>query len=253
LRLRLYWQGQGRIGENLHSFVHLHVPALQQGWAGVQNDNPGQIPTSRWRPTLYYVDDLTLDLPSDLPPGLFTLAAGMATGDGERLAVSGSPDDLLYLDEIGIEPLVAGPRQPLVPSERAPARFGDSLRLQGYDLFSDAGGPVLRLYWEVLQTPPADYATFLHVLDGEGNLLAQFDAPPLQGLVPTSQWPGSSLMIDRHKLWLAPDLPEPETLRVGLYDPDTGARLAISADAGAAEHFDADDALIVPFDPLPSP
>jgi hypothetical protein len=253
LRARLYWQGQGRIAENLHSFVHLYVPALQQGWAGVQNDNPGQIPTSRWRPALYYVDDLTMDLPADLPPGLFTLAVGMATGNGERLAVSGSPDDLILLDEIRIEPLVAGPRQPLIPSTSAPARFGNSLRLQGYDLLADAGGPVLRLYWEVLKTPSADFMTFLHVLDGEGNLLAQFDAPPLEGLVPTSHWPDSSLMIDRHKLWLAPDLPEPHYLRVGLYDPDTARRLAVYPDAGAADHFDADDALVVPFDLPPSP
>jgi hypothetical protein len=253
MRLRLYWQGQGRIAENLHSFVHLYVPALRQGWAGVQNDNPGRIPTSRWRPALYYVDDLTMDLPADLPPGLFTLAAGMATGDGERLAVSGSPDDVVLLDEIGVEPLAAGPRQPLVPSTPASALFGDSLRLQGYDLLSDAGGPVLRLYWEVLETPPVDLQTFLHVMDGEGNILAQFDAPPLQGLVPTSQWAASSLMIDRHKLWLAPELPEPHHLRAGLYDPDTGRRMAVYAEAGAADHFDADDALVVPFDPLPSP
>jgi hypothetical protein len=253
VHVRLYWQGQGRIRENLHSFVQLYVPALQQGWAGVQNDNPGQIPTSRWRPALYYVDDLTLDLPADLPPGLYTLAAGMVTDEGERLAASDTPDDLILLEEIHIEPLVAGPRQLLVPSDPTPARVGDGLRLQGYDLLSDAGGPVLRLYWEVLQTPSADLVTFVHVLDGDGNLLAQFDAPPLQGLVLTSHWPESSLMIDRHKLWLAPDLPEPDHLRVGLYDPDTGSRLAISPEVGAADHFDADDALVVPFDLPPSP
>ncbi len=253
LRLRLYWHAQSRIRENLHSFVHLYVPALQQGWAGVQNDNPGQIPTSRWRPELYYVDDLTLDLPADLPPATYTLAAGMVTGEGERLEAPASLDGLIRLDEIRINPLVAGPRQPLVPSTPARARFGDSLWLQGYDLLPDAGGPVLRLYWEVLQTPSADFVTFLHVLDGEGNLLAQFDAPPLQGLVPTSQWPDSSLFLDRHKLWLAPDLPEPRYLRVGLYDPDTNKRLAIYPDAGAEAHFDADDALVVPFDLLPPP
>jgi hypothetical protein len=249
LRLRLYWQGQGRIGENLHSFVHLYVPALRRGWAGVQNDNPGQIPTSRWRPTLYYVDDLTLDLPADLPPGRFTLAAGLVTNSGQRLAVSGSQDDLVPLDEITIEPLIAGPGQGLFPETPAPAQLDESLWLQGYDLLPDPGGPVLRLYWEVLQTPAADLVTFVHVLDDQGKLLVQFDAPPLEGLVPTSQWPDESLMIDRHKLWLPPGLESPpHRLHVGLYDPDTGRRLAIFPEAGAEDHFDADDALIVPFD-----
>ena len=255
VRLRLYWQAGSRLRQDLHSFLHLYEPGRQQGWAGVQNYNPGGVPTSGWIQALYYVDDLTLQLPLDVPPATYTLAVGMVDEEGERLAVRGRPADaeaLVFLDEIQVRPLKAGWRQPLRPETATPAVL-ETLQLQGYDLLADPGGPVLRLYWEVLETPPENLVTFVHMVDEQGRMALQFDGPPLGGLLPTSQWPAGALLIDRRKLWLPDDLGSgPYRLLVGLYDPVTSRRLAIQPEADVTEHFSAEDALIVPFEALPT-
>ncbi len=246
LRLRLYWQSNGRITADLHSLALLYTPALRRGWAGVQNDNPGRVPTSNWKRALYYVDDLTLQLPDDLPPVTYTLAVGLVDDAGQRLAVAGNPDDLVFLDQVRVKPLVVGWRQPLHPEVAAPARFGQGLRLQGYDLLPDPGGPILRLYWEVRQTPPAGLVTFIHLLDDQGQLVTQLDGPPLEGLLSTDQWPTRSLIIDRRKLQLADDLASGHyRFLIGLYERGDNKRLAIQPEANAGEYF-AGDALVVP-------
>ena len=252
LRLRLYWQGQERIEEPMHSFAFLYTPARQQSWAGVQNYNPGNIPTNRWNPLLYYVDDLTLPLPLDLPPTGYTLAVGMVDSHDERLTVPGSPDDLVFLDEVTVEPLRAGGLGAPRPQEATPASFGPNLNLWGYDLLPEPGGPVLRLYWNVRQTPLADLVTFVHLVDEEGQIVTQFDGPPLEGLLPTSQWPAGALLIDRRKISLPDDLASGSyRLLVGLYEPLSGQRLPVQPEAGASDHFAA-DALVIPLD-VPEP
>jgi hypothetical protein len=246
VRLRLYWQGPPRMREDLHSFLHLYVPAAQRSWVGVQNQNPGRIPTSDWIPALYYVDDLVLQLPADLPPSTYTLAVGMVNDEGQRLAVPDNPDDLVLLEEVSVSPLVAGGWQPLHPEVATPSRFGQDVQLQGYDLLPDPGGPILRLYWQVLQPPRTDLVTFVHLLDEQGQRVAQFDAPPMEGLLPTSQWPARALLIDQHKIWLPEDLESGQyRFLVGLYDRRTGDRLGIVPEVSTEGHFE-ENALIVP-------
>jgi hypothetical protein len=244
--LRLYWQRQDKITQMLHSLAFVYTPSTQQAWAVQQNHNPGRIPTIKWSPKLYYIDDLTLQLPLDLAPATYTLAVGMLDQQNHRLDVPESQDDLVYLDEITVEPLAAGRRQPLQAEHPAAAVFGQGLRLQGYDLLPDPGGPILRLYWEVLETPGIDYQTFVHLVNEGEQMVAQFDGPPLHGLLNTSQWPAGSLLIDRRKI----DLPENLAggnyrFLVGLYERDTGTRLPVRPEAGSEDHFTG-DALSIP-------
>ncbi len=247
LRLRLYWQVPEPIDESLHSFLHLYTPAQKKSWAGVQNWNPGHISTRVWKRILYYVDELTLELPEDLPPTAYTLAIGLVDDDGHRLAVAGNPDGLLFLDEVTITPTRSGLFPSARPSVAARAEFGSGLRLQGYDLLPDPGGPILRLFWEVARTPGTDLKTFVHLVDEQGALAAQFDSLPLQGMLSTTQWPAGARLIDRQKLALPEDLPSgPYRLLVGLYDPETSVRLEVRPGGGNAEHFQP-DALVIPF------
>ena len=254
LRVRLYWQAEKRMTQSLHSFVHLVTPALQRSWAVAQNDNPGRVPTHRWSPALYVVDDLTLDVPPELPPITYTLAAGLVDANGQRLNVPNNPDGLVALREIALVPLQAGKRQALQPSVVAPATFGGGLRLQGYDFLPAAdGGRALDLYWEALPSSPgraarADLVTFVHVLDAGNNLVAQFDGPPLEGLRPTSQWPSGALIVDRRALSLPADLPAGSyRLMVGLYDPISMARAAVVPEGDAGSTYGPDNALVIPF------
>jgi hypothetical protein len=248
LRVRLYWQAEKPIPEALHSFVHLFTSSPPHSWAVVQNENPGRIPTTVWPPGFYVVDDLTLTLPYDLPPTSLMLVAGLVQEDGERLAVPGNADRLVLLDTITVRPLAAGRWQPVHAAVAAPGLFGSNLWLQGYDLLPDPAGPILRLYWEVRPLPPQTtvpaLTTFVHLLNEDGQIVAQFDGPPLDGVLPTSHWPTGALLIDRRPLRLPGGLkPGNYTLLVGFYEPTTMQRVVVRPQAGAEDHYTPENAL----------
>ena len=86
-------------------FVHL-VGDGGPGDIRVQADQQPRIPTSAWQPGEYFSDAVSLDLPTDLAAGRYTLLAGWYDEDtGGRLPVSSSsgaayPDalELLQID-----------------------------------------------------------------------------------------------------------------------------------------------------------
>ena len=232
VKLRLYWQPHGHVTTELHSFAHLYAPSIQHSWAVAQNFYPSCQTTTEWHSGNIYVDDLHLTIPLDTPPTNFSLVAGLVSADGDRLTVIGSPDNLLHLATLEVEPIRTDffqrkrfLWQPM-PSIAALADTNDGLRLLGYDLLPAPGAPTLRLYWETTGHVDNDWITYIHLHDPGGERLAQFDGPPLTGLKPTSSWQIDALYIDRRQLILPTDL-EPDTylIRLGLYSPSSGERL----------------------------
>jgi hypothetical protein len=73
----------------------------------------------------------------------------------------------------------------------------------------------------------------VHLLDAEGQVLAQHDGVPAVGFRPTSGWAAGEVVLDSH--WLvAPGAGafDGARLSVGLYDPATGQRSAVLAGPG---------------------
>ncbi len=105
--------------------------------------------------------------------------------------------------------------------------------MNGYALTPTAtpGGQVLlTLLWQSLQPVTTDYQVFVHLLDAQGNKLLQRDGQPVVWLRPTSTWQPGEIIADRYGLLLPATMPAGRyTLAVGLYDPVTGQRLAVSA------------------------
>lgn len=90
------------------------------------------------------------------------------------------------------------------------------------------------LYWRALKEMDRDYSVFVHVMDEEGNLVAQSDGFPLEERYPTSRWQRDQLLGDRHTLSIPPEA-EPGTYRfaVGMYLLETMERLdAVEQDGG---------------------
>lgn len=84
----------------------------------------------------------------------------------------------------------------------------------------------VELRWQTASALATDYHVFIHLEDGEGQIIAQADGQPGQWTRPTTTWEVGQVIIDRHGLWLPPDIPPgPYILRVGLYQPATGERL----------------------------
>jgi len=95
------------------------------------------------------------------------------------------------------------------------------------------GSCALPLVWRALAETPVSYHVFVHLVDEAGVILAQSDAVPANWSRPTTGWLPGEYVIDTHMLALPAGLPAgPLSIRVGLYDPDSDARLA----ADGADH-----------------
>ncbi|MCB0033302.1 MAG: hypothetical protein KDE51_04760, partial [Anaerolineales bacterium] len=75
------------------------------------------------------------------------------------------------------------------------------------------------------------YTVFIHVLDKQGNLVAQQDSMPQAGGWPTTCWRPDEIVTDRHSLTVTSGNYE---LVMGLYWFETGERLPPLTDSPEA-------------------
>jgi len=82
------------------------------------------------------------------------------------------------------------------------------------------------LFWEA-QAPVAErYKVTIQLLDATGQLIAQHDTEPGDGLNPTTIWNPGQVIADRYGVILPPNLPSGRyTLIAGLYHVITAERL----------------------------
>lgn len=97
------------------------------------------------------------------------------------------------------------------------------------------------LFWRVPR-PLEDATVFVHLLDEQGQLVAQADGEPLGGSYPLSQWQGINIVRDTRWIETEPGV-VPFAVRVGLYNRATGERLGARTPDGAQW---LDDAVSVP-------
>lgn len=112
--------------------------------------------------------------------------------------------------------------QSVDPPNALEATYGNELQLLG---FANGGGCTdercsLITFWEVLAPPAESRRFFLHAIDKSGQLTGQFD-----GLdAPAAYWQEGDILIQHHMLNVEAN--EPAELRLGVYQPDSGLRLA---------------------------
>ncbi len=199
----------------------------------------GRFATTKWTPGAYFRDVYRFLIPPNIAGGAFELKLSLlakhpepgcrplptesSTTVGEQ---EETPPCKLGIDGAnGVEFLIR--RVKVVTTDSRPplpatglATFGDTLRLIQWER-TDNG---LRLEWAVLRQPDADYTLFVHVLDANGNLLAQHDAQPFDGHYPTSLWDANErLAID----WPVALPPKAAGLHLGWYLPSSGQRLPV--------------------------
>ena len=128
--------------------------------------------------------------------------------------------------------------------------FGGKAELLGADLDRDSaqpGDPVrVTLYWRALAPMGQSYVEFVHLIDGDGIVVAQRDTWPGRGMYPTVMWQPGQVFADSLLVY-APDAayaPDQTTVRVGLYETDSPRLKALDAQGQPIE----DDA--VPLGPV---
>lgn len=121
--------------------------------------------------------------------------------------------------------------------------FGSAITLKGYTLVSDklAPGDIVQitLFWETAVSLQTRYKVFLHLVDANGQLVAQRDSEPGGGLNLTTRWPPGETIIDNHGILIPSDLPPGSyQIRIGLYDlTDPNARLPILTGDGPVDAY----------------
>jgi mannosyltransferase len=224
------------------------VAALARPGDGVILNAPNQ-----WEVFTYYYPDQDVH-PAPYRPGpdkvesflaplieryrrLFVLYWGDAESDPQRL-IEGwlathayKAGDRWYsrvrLATYGVAPL------PEIPAVALDARFGERIRLRGYTLAGDwfAPGDVMpvTVFWEAQAPVTERYKVTVQLLDDAGKLVAQHDAEPGDGLMPTTMWDPDQILADRYGVPLPGDLPPGRyALIVGLYHVATGERLPVA-------------------------
>ncbi len=204
-----------------------------QGW-------PQNRPTSVPAEDIIWFDTRQIALPSDLPPALYRLEMGVVEAnstdaDGGDLlpahwlpggAPLGELPAIGYLEVGDVQTPTVAPLSPV-------AQIGEALTLEGLTRSTEtslAPGETITvtLQWAAHAPPRRDLTGFVHLLDDQGTLVAQWDQPPLGGFLPTRVWQDGLRVDDHYPLTIPPDAAAGVyTLAAGLYDPATGQRLPV--------------------------
>ncbi|MGD2205713.1 MAG: glycosyltransferase family 39 protein [Anaerolineae bacterium] len=228
----LFWQALADPGEDFLPKLQL-VAGDDVIVEWVEKPVAGTYPTAWWQAGDLVRDPHELPIPATVlsggAEGFFDLELGLIRASDGQLVEFESGETILKLANVK----VVGRRynyEPPSPKHDQVARLGASVELVGYDLGETAPTPGssldVRLHWHALETPDKNYHAFVHLLDAEGNIMAQADGPPGSGEYPTRGWLPGEYVTDPHVLQFPPDLPAGAyRLAVGLYDPATGVRL----------------------------
>lgn len=119
-------------------------------------------------------------------------------------------------------------------------QFGDTMTLVGAGMRPAMIAPEDILHVHIRWRPNAslakDYKLFVHIgANNSGQPLTQWDGLPGLNTARTSEWPAGEVFRDNVLIRIPDDMPAGEhTVRIGLYDGDTGERLSGQAvDIGA--------------------
>jgi hypothetical protein len=105
LPVTLFWDTQATIVERYKVTVQLLDAAGQLVAQRDSEPGDGLMPTTIWEPGRVMADRYGVLLPTDLPPGRYTLIAGLyLVTNGERLPISGGGDHVV-LGDIEVDPL----------------------------------------------------------------------------------------------------------------------------------------------------
>ncbi len=197
-----------------------------------------------WAALPYLVSAPVHFLPPQTPPALDggSLFVVWPYGDWEPLVLPYTPHPAAYILIEG--PQAQGDRDEhpfttalilqITPPSQGPAplvRFEEGIALQTISIRSTPRRLEIWLTWEAEAQPEIDYVAFVHYLR-DGKRIAQDDAPPGRGHLPTTFWQMGDVVWDFHPLaGVTPEVGR-DVMRVGLYRADNVQPLSVLDEAG---------------------
>ena len=222
--ITLYWHSQ-QPSQHTYTVLAQLLWLHENGWRKIEEQSSfpgsGLTPTNRWQRDGRYKDkmilqpDAVLDGPTEVVLAIWLLNGGQATTQKH-----GQPVEWPFVAKLTVRP--ADPLS--LPDQLLPAAvdFDNQFRLMGLE--TAVSGEVT-LWWQAQQPVAGDFTIFVHLLDAQGQLIAQSDQRPAAGSSPTHRWQPGDVIRDSHQL---PPLPDGGFLYIGAYETATGQRLPLA-------------------------
>jgi hypothetical protein len=228
IRVRVRWTATQPIGRELAYQLEL---VNENGAAVISRTNRITPATSSWQPGTIVMGDYQLTPQQPVPIGRYRLQLSVLDGE-RRLGTIDLPHRIVNVTS-GDGAWI------MVVSEEPRARFGDArssaaIELRAADMSRRGNWLNLWLHWHALAAPGVDTKYFVHLLDAQGNVVAQNDGVHVKYTRPSSQWQAGEMISDliEMPLWNLP--PGEYRIAVGLTNPDTDERLPAFDAAGDA-------------------
>jgi hypothetical protein len=189
-------------------------------------------PSLQWRRGALLRDPYDLSLPPTLPPGDYRLVVALLTPEQTRLVVGGSDQLLLTVVTVVDRPHVFDAPNPQIALD---VNFSDQAKLVGVDLPQTsvkAGDNLpLTLHWQALAPIDRSWKVFVHLMDGDGQIVSQQDQIPGAGQFPTTSWLPDEYLVDSYNLLIPANASPGQQayrLEIGLYDVNDSTRLPVT-------------------------
>jgi len=219
--LSLYWRKMARTREDYQLELALH--GYGKTWSrSVTSPVRSDYSTRRWYlgEVLRGQKDILVDAAT--PPGAYLIYAALLDEGGAPAA------EPLRLGSIRVEGRQRAYKAPPI-SHAVHAKLGGLVTLLGYDISSPTlkqrESLSLTLYWQADDRTKTSYKVFAHIIDDEDRVWAQQDNEPMNGAYPTTAWLPGEIITDEYAIPIAEGLAGSYRVEVGIYDPQTGARL----------------------------
>jgi hypothetical protein len=238
LRLRLHLENTDKLPTAFR--FSLHDSSGQAVWTEVLEpavgaprtaDGTPEFPLSAWRAGDTFDLQFSLPFPSSLG-GAHTLRLAAISGDNAIPAPEWG--GLITRENIELGAVTLTPRPQLFDVPPVSATVGvewfNAVRLVGYNtepVEFDSDEPWnVELVWQAIAPTDRPYKVFLHLLDGEGNVVAGADGF-LE--VPSNGWLADEVTYSRHRFEPGSTPAGQYTLIAGLYHEESGERLPVDA------------------------
>ncbi len=190
VRLKLYWQVMEQSSIDKSILLTLVDDNRQEIGRYTTYPGAGSLRTSRWQPGAIYPDEYIINIDHSAY-GRYPFDLHVAWEDIE------SEDKIFATDEAGdvIEPVLLNIGAVVtarstsavsdvneIPVDRQP-KFDDAILLESFQLDLELNEIIL--VWKAETSPSESFTVFAHMLDEDGNILAQADAAPR---LPTKYW-----------------------------------------------------------------
>ena len=228
LRLRWTWRKNDQFTSDLRARVIWLDEAGNQAGASLALPLARGYSFARWEQGEVNRGQHTLIVPPQLPAGAYAIAL-------ETLDEQGKAQIILQLDtRMDVD---APPRRFELPRYRFEQyqAWDNGILLHGYSLGEDGD---LELVWGTAGVLSESLRLFVHVLNANDRIAAQWDGVPGDWRRPTTGWLPGEYVTTRHQFVLPAGT---YMLRVGWYHANSGARIGV----GGGDSLRLDTALII--------